>query len=123
MLNAVYIGPKEEGLAHLKPLLDLDYIKRNITQLQWNQVFNAHMFGTIAQTCEGGHPENNWSTGMAKIDVPTHVAYFNALAELWATHEPAANAILSIEVFSPKTAEKVPDWETAYPYRDTGVQM
>jgi hypothetical protein len=103
--------------------LDLPYLRRNITQLTWNTVFDAHMFGSIAATCAGGNPQNNWSQGMAKIDVPTHVAYFNALADLWSQHPAAADAILSIEIFSPQTALTVPDRETAYPWRDTAVQM
>ncbi|EEA25174.1 hypothetical protein TMatcc_006604 [Talaromyces marneffei ATCC 18224] len=123
LLNAVYIGPQEEGLSYLKPLLDLPYLQRNITQLTWNTLFAAHMFGAIAATCEKGNPQNNWSQGLAKIDVPTHVAYFNALADLWTQHPAAANAILSIEIFSPQTALTVPDWETAYPWRDTAVQI
>jgi hypothetical protein len=81
------------------------------------------MFGSIAATCIPGNIENNWSQGMAKIDVPTHVAYFNALADLWQQHPAAADAILSIEIFSPQKALTVPDWETAYPYRSTAVQM
>lgn len=81
------------------------------------------MFGSIAATCTGGKPQNNWSQGLAKIDVPTHVAYFNALADLWRQHPAAADAILSIEFFSPQAALTVPDWETAYPFRDTEVQM
>ncbi|KAL2799530.1 FAD-dependent oxidase [Aspergillus keveii] len=123
ILNAVYIGPQEKGLSYLKPFLDLPYLQRNITQLPWNKVFDAHMFGGIAATCTGGNPQNNWSQAMARIDVSTHVAYFNALADLWRQHPPAANAILSIEVFSPRAAVAVPDRETSYPFRDTAVQI
>ena len=81
------------------------------------------MFGSIAATCKGGNPQNNWSQGLAGIDVPTFVAYYNALADLWTQHPAAANAILSIEVFSPQKVLTVPDGETAYPWRDTAVQM
>ncbi|KAJ0414362.1 FAD-dependent oxidase [Aspergillus carlsbadensis] len=123
ILNAVYIGPQAEGLALLQPLLDLPHLARNITQLPWNEVFDAHMFGGIAATCTGGNPQNNWSQGMAVFDAPTFGAYFDALAELWRSHPAAANAILSIEVFSPRKALAVPDRETAYPFRGFGVQV
>ncbi|KAL2821205.1 FAD-dependent oxidase [Aspergillus granulosus] len=122
-LNAVYPGHQEEGLSYLKPFLDLPYLRRNISQLTWNKVFDAHLFGSVAATCTGGNPQNNWSQGMAKIDVPTHIAYFNALADLWRQHPAAANAILIIEVFSPQAALTVPDRETAYPFRDTAVHI
>ncbi|KIA75595.1 FAD-dependent oxidase [Aspergillus ustus] len=123
ILNAVYVGPQEEGLALLKPFLDIPYLARNITQLPWNEVFDAHMFGGIANTCKGGNPQNNWSQAMAHVDAPTFIAYFNALAELWISHPAAANAIMSIEVFSSRAVLAVPDSETAYPFRDTGVQI
>ncbi|KUL83490.1 hypothetical protein ZTR_10799 [Talaromyces verruculosus] len=123
LLNAVYIGPQEEGLSYLKPLLDLPYLRRNITQLTWNTVFGAHLFGSIAATCVDGKPHDNWSQGVAKFDVPTHVAHFNALADLWAQHPATADGVLSIEIFSPQTALTIPDEETAYPYRDTAIQL
>ncbi|KAL3458978.1 FAD-dependent oxidase [Aspergillus heterothallicus] len=123
LLNAVYIGPQEEGLALLQPFLDIPYLQRNFTQLPWNKVFDAHMFGGIEATCRGGNPQNNWSQGMAKVDAPTFIAYYNALHELWTSHPAAANAIASIEVFPSQGAMAVPDRETAYPFRDTAVQM
>jgi hypothetical protein len=91
--------------------------------LTWNTVFGAHLFGSIAATCIDGKPHDNWSQGVAKFDVPTHIAHFNALADLWAQHPAAADAVLSIEIFSPQTALTVPDEETAYPYRDTAIQL
>ncbi|KAL4961543.1 FAD-binding oxidoreductase [Aspergillus stella-maris] len=123
ILNAVYIGPEKQGRAYIKPFLDLPSLRQNITQLPWNEMPDAHMFGTIAATCTGGNPQNNWSQGMARMDVATHVAYYNALSDLWVDHPAAANAIVSLEVFSPRAAVAVPDRETAYPYRDSAVQM
>lgn len=42
----------------------------------------------IAATCVDGKPHDNWSQGVEKFDVPTHVAHFNALADLWAQRQP-----------------------------------
>ncbi|RAH54231.1 FAD-dependent oxidase [Aspergillus piperis CBS 112811] len=118
ILNAAYAGPKSEGLAHLQPFLDLPYHKRNITQLTWNVLDTSALFGMDADFCIDGDMHNLWALGVARIDVPTHIAFFNTMVDFYYAYPEATGSSYEIEFFSTQAVRAVKDEETAYPYRD-----
>jgi hypothetical protein len=73
--------------------------------------------------CIPGSRLNTWSIGVARTDVTTHIAYFNALVELYRRHPEAARSSYLIQRFPTSAVLAVPDDETAYPHRDIAAHV
>ncbi|RFU27488.1 hypothetical protein B7463_g8856, partial [Scytalidium lignicola] len=123
ILNAAYAGPEEEGLAILKPFIDLQYLERNLTQLTWDVLDSSAGFGLDAEFCITGGLHSLWAVGVAQIHVPTHIAFFNSIISFLDQYPDARTTSYEIEFFATQAVQAVPDDATAYPYRDIAAHV
>lgn len=117
-LNAVYAGPKEEGLKLLQPLLDLPVLEKNITQVTWDVLAASAAFGESAGSCVPGTRSQYSGLGIAQWDVPTHMKVFDQWINLVQNYPAANSSIYWVEFFPNQAIIAVPDKETAYPHRN-----
>ncbi|KXG46525.1 FAD-binding, type 2 [Penicillium griseofulvum] len=118
LLNAVYPGPKEEGLDLIAPFLDLTSIQRNISMVNWDAVDDAAGFGLATAFCVNGEKHDMWSVGVRSIDAATHIDYFNKLVKFWEDFPSASGSTWQVEYFPIQAITAISDDSTAYPHRE-----
>ncbi|KAH8799835.1 hypothetical protein F5884DRAFT_117923 [Xylogone sp. PMI_703] len=87
-LNAVFAGPEDEGLAHLKPFTALGPFLSGHSMVDYPKINQAAFFGQgDSDTCQGPGKEllsdNFWGLGVKKTDVPTLKNYFSKVNALY----------------------------------------
>lgn len=117
LLNAVYPGPEQEALHLIQPFMDIPYIKRNISQVNWDMLDSSARFGLGAAFCVDGEMHNMYSVGVKTLDLQTHLNYFNNLATFYKKFPSAAGSTWQVEFFPTEAVKSVPNSLTAYPHR------
>lgn len=123
ILNAVYVGPQDEGLALIKPFLDLNPIVQEIRTVPWNRVLTTAGFGLNAGFCIKGNIHSMFSLGIKNIDVATHTSVFEKMVQFYDDFPAARGSTLEIEFFPNQAVVAVPDSATAFPWRDVQANM
>ena len=123
ILNAVYAGPREQGLALLKPFFDLNPVVQEIKTVPWNRVVTTAGFGLNSAFCTKGNIHSMYSLGIKNIDVATHASVFERMVQFYDDYPDARGSTLEIEFFPTQAVVAVPDAATAYPWRDVQAQM
>ena len=123
ILNAVYIGPEAEGMALIKPFLDLKPVVQEISVVPWNKLVSTAGFGLNADFCVKGSIYSMYGISATKVDAATYIDAFNELVHLWATVPAAIFSTIELEFFPNQAVVAVPDSATAYPWRSTQIQM
>lgn len=117
-LNAVYAGDEAEGLELLRPFMNLSHIQRNITMITWGALIFEAGWGAVKDLfCVDGQKQDMWSLGVRRLDVQTHINYFNKLATFWSEYPEAGGSIWQIEYFPTQATTAIADALTAYPHR------
>lgn len=123
ILNAVYIGPKDEGLALIKPFLDLKPVVQNITTVPWNRIVTTAGFRFDSGVCIKGGIHSMFSLGLKNIDVATHLSVFDKMVQFYEDVPAARASALTVEFLPIQAVVAVPDSATAYPWRDLQAHM
>ena len=116
--NLVYVGPLEEGLALVKPLLDLGPFQQNITVVPWKDLQTAARFNTSALACRKGGLHDVWGLNLYQIDVPTFVSAVEYMDGVYAEYPDFRASFLAIDLYAGGVIQSIPDDATAYPYRN-----
>ncbi|MCJ1386176.1 hypothetical protein MMC17_009302 [Xylographa soralifera] len=116
--NFIYVGPLEEGIALIQPLIDLGPFDQNITMIPWKDIETSSKFGIDAIACIKGHFHSVWGLNLYQIDVPTLIAAVNYMDAVFEQHADFRVAFLAIDMYATRVTESIPDDETAYPYRN-----
>ncbi|CAG7946347.1 unnamed protein product [Penicillium nalgiovense] len=117
LFNAVYAGSKQEGLNLIAPFLDLTYIQRNISMINWDAISEAAGFGLVPEFCVKGQKYDLWSAGVRSIDATTHINFFNKLVQFWNDYPSASGSAWQVEYFPVQAVTAIADDSTAYPHR------
>ncbi|KAL9002894.1 MAG: hypothetical protein Q9188_004200 [Gyalolechia gomerana] len=123
VVNAIYAGPLEKATQLLKPLIDIHPVHQNITTIPWRDVTTKAFFGTAAADCTKSTNRNVYGSAVKTYDIPTFQTFFTSLQKLWADYPDTRQSVFFIEAFPTQAARAVPDDETAFPWRDTSVQL
>ena len=123
ILNAVYAGPKDQGLALLKPFFDLNPVVQEIKTMPWNRVVTTAGFGLNSAFCVKGNIHSMFSLAIKNIDVATQASVFAKMVQFYDEFPAARGSTLGIEFFPNQAVLAVPDSATAYPWRDAQAQM
>ncbi|KAF2761541.1 FAD-dependent oxidase [Pseudovirgaria hyperparasitica] len=127
VLNAIFAGPADTGLAHLAPLLSsptLQPLRTNITTaLPWRAISTTASFGSDAAECARPVHRNMYGLSIQRIDIPAFTAYFDTLSTLMHDEPTTRQTHWIIEGFPNTAARAVPSSETAYPHRDAFAHL
>ncbi|MCJ1436573.1 hypothetical protein MMC27_005953 [Xylographa pallens] len=115
--NFIYVGPLDEGIALIQPLIDLGPFDQNITMIPWKDIETSSKFGIDAVACIKGKFHSVWGLNLYQIDVPTLIAAVNYMDAVYAQNVDFRFAFLAIDMYAPRVTESIPDSRTAYPYR------
>ncbi|KAL2047408.1 hypothetical protein N7G274_001429 [Stereocaulon virgatum] len=115
--NFIYVGPLEEGIALIQPLIDLEPFDQNVTMIPWKDIETSSRYGVDAVACIKGNFHSVWGLNLYQIDVPTLIAATNYMDAVYAQHVDFRFAFLAIDMYAPRVIESIPDEETAYPFR------
>lgn len=123
MLNAVYLGPTNEGKDLIKPFLDIGPEIKNISTIPSNMLLESALFGLDADLCEDGVNRNSYALNVKGIDPPKLVEAFNGLAEFQTKFPQACDSSLTVVYLPNQAAQAVDNDATAYPWRDQQASM
>ncbi|MCJ1321566.1 hypothetical protein MMC15_006911 [Xylographa vitiligo] len=115
--NFIYVGPLDEGIALIQPIIDLGPFDQNITMIPWRDIETSSKFGIDAVACIKGSFHSVWGLNLYRIDVPTLIAAIDYMDSVYAQHADFRFAFLAIDMYAPRVIESIPDDRTAYPYR------
>ncbi|KAI4161931.1 MAG: hypothetical protein LQ342_004497 [Letrouitia transgressa] len=121
-INAVYYGPKAQGIRLLEPFVALKPIQSNVSIVPWKQELDAAFFGATNGACVRRNRVNIYSLGLKRTDVATWTSHLNALADFYVKY-PAYQGRLLAERFPTQGVLAVPDAQTAYPHRQVKIQL
>ena len=121
--NLIYAGPLEEGLALLKPLLDLGPFEQNITMVPWKDLETAARFGTSGLACRKGGFHSVWGLNLYQIDVPTLISAVEYMNGVYARYPNFREAFLALDMYADRVIQSTPDDATSYPYRTAVARL
>ncbi|KAG9511558.1 hypothetical protein KCV07_g10092, partial [Aureobasidium melanogenum] len=119
LVNAVFAGPEEEGLAAIKFLLDQGPIlQRNISVVPWNNLIQTSFFGTGGGGCDKGAIRRSVSTAaFNQIDPAAHVRLVQLFDEMITKYPQTSTSSIAIYFPATQAARAVPGNSTAYSWR------
>lgn len=123
LLNVIYVGPMAEGMKLVEPLINLNPISQNITEIPWKNIEPQSKFGVDAQSCVKGRMHSVYSVNVYQIDVPTLVSFTNYLSDVFTEYPALRFGVWVIVQYANRVITSVPDDATAYPWRNTTGYM
>ena len=117
------MGPLNEGIALIQPLIDLGPFDQNITMIPWKDIETSSKFGIDAVACIKGNFHSVWGLNLYQIDVPTLIAAINYMDVVYAQNADFRFAFLAIDMYAPQVTQSISDDSTAYPYRSAIARL
>lgn len=117
VLNAIYFGPQEEGEAYLQPFANLGSLNTTIQMTP-----QKDLFPPIQGSCDPGQHINVYSMAATRMDPEALEAAYAEMLNMWHIY-PGYQGRLLIQRFPNDAVTRVPDHETAYPWRDAIAHM
>ena len=114
----MYIGPKEEGLKVLAPVLALNPSASNIQTVPWNQLVTIAAGGADALICPKNESHNTYWTTLRNLSGSTFQESFDKLNTFYKTYPSGRATTINLETFPNQATLAVPDDSSAYPWRD-----
>ncbi|KEY66061.1 hypothetical protein S7711_09426 [Stachybotrys chartarum IBT 7711] len=118
LFNVHFLGPEEEALELVAPLLDVGPTWMETHVVPWTSFHNTTLFGLDAQNCLGGAPRNPHGVLAKHVPVDTLVRSFERMDRLFKdfpnTHQ--TNAVF--HSYGVDAFVAVPSDATAFPWRD-----
>ena len=115
IVNAIYYGPKEEGLSYLTNFTALNATETNLMMVAWPNVTSSMAFGADGDACTTGSYLNTWGLGLAETNIDTYTTFFNELQAFSQAH-PDYSGIFVVDRYSSAAAAAVPANSTSYGY-------
>ena len=116
--NWVYIGPREEGLRVMAPVLALNPPIANIQVVPWNKLIATAAGGADTAICQKNLSRNTYWANLRNLSAPTFQATFDRVDEFFKKYPEASGTSVNLETFSNQAMAAVPDDSSAYPWRD-----
>jgi hypothetical protein len=118
LANWVYIGPKEEGLRVIAPVMALNPTVANIQVVPWSKLIATVGGGFDTGLCQKNLSRNFYSVNLRNLSASTYQATFDKMAKFFETYPNARGTAIDLETFPSQAMAAVPDDATAYPWRD-----
>ena len=118
LANWVYIGPKEEGLQVIAPVIALKPPSANIQEVPWSDLIATAGGGFDTGLCQKNLSRNFYSTNLRNLSASTFQATFDKMNTFFETYPDARATSIDLETFPNQAMAAVPDDATAYPWRD-----
>jgi hypothetical protein len=118
LVNWVYVGPKEEGLQVIAPVMALKPPVANIQVVPWNKLIATGGGGFDNLLCQRNQSRNSYSANLRNFSASTYQTTFEKMAKYFETYPSARGTSLVLETFPNQAMAAVPDDTTAYPWRD-----
>ncbi|GLA17566.1 hypothetical protein AnigIFM62618_004708 [Aspergillus niger] len=115
IVNAIYYGPKEEGVSYLTNFTALNATETNLMMVAWPNVTSSMAFGADGDACTTGSYLNTWGLGLAETNIDTYTTFFNELQAFSQAH-PDYSGIFVVDRYSSAAAAAVPANSTSYGY-------
>ena len=112
----------ERGRSYLQPFFDLNPIRSNVTMVAWNRISNALYFGAPSTACLENLYLNVAGQGLRQTDVATYESFLADFTNFYRQHPEIRGSFVS-QRFPNQAVLRVPDDETAYPYRDIKTHL
>lgn len=119
MISMIYIGPEEEGLTYMQPLIDQNPILQSVGMIPWNKLISDNRFGADAFACLKGGNHSVFGMNVKTFDVATFSDLVDEYGQFYAQNPTLSSSLLVLEMFPNNVTKQVADSETAYPYRDS----
>ncbi|KAL9032533.1 MAG: hypothetical protein Q9180_006446, partial [Flavoplaca navasiana] len=116
--NWVYIGPREEGLRVMAPVLALNPPVTNIQVVPWNKLAPKAAGGADALICPKNSSHNTWWANLRRLPSSTLQVSFDELNNFYKLYPEARGTTINAETFPNQAMAAVPDDDSAYPWRD-----
>lgn len=119
----MWFGPREQGLAVLQPLLDLNPVGVHIETTQWATLLNSVLGGSDEQTCIPGAVRNTYSGYGRQVSAGLLTRSFSRLTNFWHQHPTGAGTVAMFRHLGRGRAASIPLDATAYAWRDQTASM
>ena len=116
--NWVYIGPKEEGLKVLAPVLALKPAASNIQVVPWNKLVATAAGGADALICPKNVSHNTYWTTLRNLSGSSFQSSFEKLDIFYKTYPDGRGTTINLETFPNQATLAFGDDYSAYPWRD-----
>ncbi|KAI0154622.1 FAD-binding domain-containing protein [Xylariaceae sp. FL1272] len=113
-----YSGPEDEGLALIKPFLDLKPPVVRQSVVPYSQVPHVILFGMIAALGTPGTIHDIWTANVLEFSVDTLNSAFDQYDTFFRANPDIRGSVGILESFSTQ-AVKASEQDTAYPWRDS----
>ncbi|KFA51925.1 hypothetical protein S40293_07063 [Stachybotrys chartarum IBT 40293] len=123
MANFHYMGPADEGMALLAPLLDLGTVMFNTHTIPWSEYHRTTLFGRDEENCQVGPTRLPFGAMTRNNSVESLTRSFSRMAKLYEDFPGARNSALVYHSYDPAAARAIPDDSTAFPWREAKQWM
>ncbi|KFA60106.1 hypothetical protein S40285_09442 [Stachybotrys chlorohalonatus IBT 40285] len=123
MGNFHWLGPHDEGMALLAPLLDLQPVLLETHTVPWNEFHHATLYGRDAQNCIPGTIRLPYGAMTRNVSVPTLLRSFERISRMFNEFPGTRGSALVYHSYAPEAAQSFPDESTAYAWRDAQQYM
>ncbi|KAK8024486.1 FAD-dependent oxidase [Apiospora rasikravindrae] len=116
LVNAVYYGPRDKGLALVEPFKRNNPIVTNITYVPTQQLVSVAAFGLFADAqCDKGRTVNTYTVGAKAVDVATWDAHTKNFTQLYKDFPQARKSNAFLETFPNQGVLRVDASATSFP--------
>ena len=119
----MYLGPKDEGLKVIAPVLALKPPGQNIQEVPWSKEIATAGGGFDAGLCKKNISRNFYSANLRSLSASTFQTTFEKMAKYFDAYPTARATGIDLETFPNQAMAAVPDDATAYPFRDATGYM
>ncbi|KAL8666834.1 MAG: hypothetical protein Q9202_001074 [Teloschistes flavicans] len=115
--NWVYIGPKEEALRVMAPILALKPVA-NMQVVPWNKLVSTAAGGVDTLLCQKNLSHNTYWANLRNLSASTFQATFEKMDSFFQKYPEVRGSSINLETFPNQAMAAVPDDASAYPWRD-----
>lgn len=118
------MGPEAEGRAAIQQALDLQPPLSSVRMVPWAQIISSQGFGMWDTAfCLGTADRAIYSVNVRELHAATYATIFSKMRQFYRQHPTARGSTIAMEMWPNQAAMKVPNEETAYPWRDARANM
>lgn len=122
----VWFGPPEDVIQHIQPFLVAGPTKNSTKTVRWTDWWTVANFGAYtspsAIDCVDGQYYNSYTLGIKQTDPVAMAALYKNFTD-FAKLNPDFSGFFGIDRYPNAVTLRVPDGNTAYPYREIKSQM
>ncbi|KAL9082892.1 MAG: hypothetical protein Q9165_008745 [Trypethelium subeluteriae] len=126
VVNVVWFGPEEEVMQHIQPFIAAGPTITNTKTARWTDWWTVADFGAYsipsATDCVNGQNYTAYTLGVKRTDPNTLMSLFNNVTDFSKTN-PNFSGFFGVDRYPNAVTLRVPDGDTAYPYREIKSQV